>query len=372
MIPIQLWLPLVHGGGHDQERLRDWSRGCADWDRDGVVWFMPGWSGPDTWRQDGARVRCIASETMECVRVLHIDEKLRVCGPAAGEFPEFSAEGLLDRWLLNQFPALEITEQPLAFDTWVPHSIPAGITYRKASIPARPGAVLPVHSLDDAQRKVILAWPDDKKAPRPVSPEQEALGLPNASGANVGCNIVWPRPFEDMMPKLSSPDDLFAQTRMREIGRVSSEDPGKALKQALTWATPWLRRGVSNLNLAWLSPIRWTEGEEGALAALYTRFDIEAGSLREVYSDERYHEILSSPVEVRQVWGVPGLMWALLIERLQTGKPLRFCERCGEVLQGRSHARFCSSRANPECRRAYEKERKRRQRVGEAGVVGNG
>jgi hypothetical protein len=47
-------------------------------------------------------------------------------------------------------------------------------------------------------------------------------------------------------------------------------------------------------------------------------------------------------VPIRRVWGATGLFWALLLERLEEGRPSASCRRCGRIIWGKQGKRFCS------------------------------
>lgn len=52
---------------------------------------------------------------------------------------------------------------------------------------------------------------------------------------------------------------------------------------------------------------------------------------------------------VQRAWGVPGLMWALLLDLLNASQSFPHCKRCGELISGKADKRFCAEQDNAEC-----------------------
>lgn len=113
---------------------------------------------------------------------------------------------------------------------------------------------------------------------------------------------------------------------------------------------------------AWWEPIIAEEGEMGALIAIASRFGIEANSLEGALSNASLREKLDHAMPVQRAWGIPGLMWALLLDRLKASQSFQFCERCGQLISGKADKRFCSEEDNAECYRARKRDDKRRSR----------
>jgi hypothetical protein len=157
-------------------------------------------------------------------------------------------------------------------------------------------------------------------------------------------------------------DDLHARDRMRSIAEMSTAKEAGARDQATIEAGNWLSEGQSTVERAWLQPIISEEGEMGALFAIASRFGVEANSLENAYTNVSLRKQLDQHMAVRRAWGVPGLMWALLLDRLNAGQPFRHCKRCGRLISGKANKRFCAEQDNPECYRARKREDKRRSR----------
>ena len=117
----------------------------------------------------------------------------------------------------------------------------------------------------------------------------------------------------------------------------------------MTEARDWISEGQASVNEAWLRPLIAREREEGALFAIEARYGIDASSLERVYKNEELRKVFDAPMPVTRVWGVPGLMWALLLDRLSKAQPFRACKRCGKMILGRGHRLYCSSEDNPDC-----------------------
>lgn len=211
--------------------------------------------------------------------------------------------------------------------------------------------------------RLSAQWPPRADMPTTVSPEMESERPVRDHNKSLPMRFIWLAPFDELQPMRISADDMYARAKMRRIAEDSRDDNVHTLAQATTEAKEWLSKGEASTFECWLKPIVVVEGEEGALVAIYSRYGIEAHSFDQVYKDEKLREILTVPVPVTRAWGVPGLMWALLLDRLQAAQPYRTCERCGRLISGRGHKRFCSSEDNPDCCQARKAEDKRRSRA---------
>jgi hypothetical protein len=130
----------------------------------------------------------------------------------------------------------------------------------------------------------------------------------------------------------------------------------------MTEARDWLSEGRSTVERVWLEPIVSQEGEMGALIAIASRFGVEANSLEDALANASLREQIDKHMPVRRAWGVPGLMWALLLDRLNASQPFRHCNRCGWLNSGKADKRFCDEHDNSECYRARKRDDKRRSR----------
>jgi hypothetical protein len=330
------------------------------WGSEHVLWAVPGWTGPRTWREGSMRVGCLAGESYECVRILHVGDKGTVVGPAAAAFPNNSVNGLLDAWLNSKFIGLADPE-PISIE--VPHPVKGGVTYVPVELETAFANVLPFAHVG-ANNTVATQWPPTADAPSTVSPEMESAIAPLATPpkATLPVRVTWAAPFEDLMPLISTMDDLFVRARMRWIAEMSTTNEPGARAQATTEARAWLSEGQSTVERAWLQPIVSEEGDMGALFAIGSRFEVDANSLKDAYANASLRKQLDQPMLVRRAWGVPGLMWALLLDRLNASQPFRHCHRCGRLISGKANKRFCAEQDNSECYRARKREDKRRSR----------
>ena len=174
--------------------------------------------------------------------------------------------------------------------------------------------------------------------------------------------VTWAAPFSELKPLISTMDDLYARDRMRSIAEMSTAKEAGARAQATVEARNWLSEGHSTVEQAWLQPTVSEEGEMGALFAIASRFGLEANSLEDAYANASLGKELGQPMPVRRAWGLPGLMWALLLDRLNASQPFRHCKRCGRLISGKANKRFCAEQDNSACYRARKREDKRRSR----------
>jgi len=149
---------------------------------------------------------------------------------------------------------------------------------------------------------------------------------------------------------------------MRRIAEASGDDYCRANAEAATEAREWISDGQASLNEVWLQPIIAVEGEQGALFAIEARFGISAASLEQAYKSADLRERLSASTPVVRAWGVPGLMWALLLDRLSRAQVHRTCQRCGAFISGRRHKLYCSPSDNRTCFQARKADDRRRSR----------
>ena len=360
MMPIQLWLPTVQGGIARPELRRDMQRLFREWDGEDLVWTVPGWQEPRNWLQGSTRVGCLAGESYECVDVMHVGNKGAIVGSRAAAFPNKSINGLLDAWLQFESVGLSLFEPDERSYIKIPHPVEGGILTK---IKPNFTNVLPFTHVG-ANRTVYTQWPPTDDAPSTVSPEMESASapVPTPPKRTLPLRVTWAAPFKELKPLMSTVDDLVARDRMRLIAEVSTTNEAGARAQAMTEARDWLSEGRSTVERAWLEPIVSEEGEMGALFAIASRFGVEANSLEDAFANASLRKQLDQQMPVRRAWGVPGLMWALLLDRLNASQPFRHCNRCGRLISGKADKRFCDEHDNSECYRARKREDKRRSR----------
>lgn len=368
MVPIQLWLPMFTGGAQSAERQRDITRAHEAWDRDHIVWMIPSWKGPDIWGEKGLRVRALASEEIECCRILHVGKNERIVGPSGAAFLGGTVKGLLNLWLQERDDTYllqnEAQDKKRTFYVDVPNPVDGDVAYSEQKFEVMNVSTLPMSQVDCEKQKVRLVVGGEPGDPCPISPElesQRSRYMDSRSTQNA--RLMWAPPFDAVGPKVISLDNVMARAEMRSLAEEAQEHPAKVLKKARTRSKPWLSDGTSTENLAWFTPIIAEEGERGALFALEARFNIAASSLSAAYQLAECQSALRRPTAVRCAWGLTGLMWALFIDRLKAGIGFNFCKRCGRLIEGRANRDYCPKKQNPECRRGYERERKRSKRA---------
>jgi hypothetical protein len=360
MMSVQLWLPTVHGGIARPELRRDMHRMFRAWDGEDLMWTVPGWKQQRNWLHGSTRVGCLAGESYECVDVMHVGNKGTIVGSRAAAFPNKSINDLLDAWLNLESLRLSPFEPDERSYIKIPHPVEGGVlTELKRTYPN----VLPFTHVG-ANRTVYAQWPPTGDAPSTVSPEMESASapVPTPPKGSLSLRVTWAAPFKDLKPLISTMDDLVARDRMRSIAEMSTAKEAGACAQATVEARNWLSEGQSTVERAWLKPIVSEEGEMGALFAIASRFGVEVNSLEDAYANASLRKQLSQPMPVRRAWGIPGLMWALLLDRLNASQPFLHCKRCGRLLSGKANKKFCAEQDNAECYRARKREDKRRSR----------
>ncbi len=149
-------------------------------------------------------------------------------------------------------------------------------------------------------------------------------------------------PLRALFPPGTGLDDLHAWVRMSRIARQSQADLDAALSAARLYSADYLTDGETMTGAAWFGPILAAEGEEGALIALEVRYGLAARSIDEASETNAWREIVMRPVPIHRAWGATGLLYGLMLDRLEQGRGFNACERCGRVLQGKRGKRFCA------------------------------
>ena len=313
--------------------------------------------------QDGLRVSCLNGDSLECARILHVGDKGAVVGPAAASFPNQSVAGMLDHWLNDDFVRADPKNPDEPRRAKIPHLANEGVVLVDAEVTLPVVSYFPFTHLGAVADYVAAQWPPHPDMATTVSPEMESARPLSDPRKSLRLRVAWSAPFEVLQPLLITPDDMYARDKMRQIAEASGDNYAKSLAQAMTEARDWISEGQASVNEAWLQPLIAAEEELGVLIAIEARYGIEAPSLEQAYKNEEMRQRLNTPMPVTRAWGVPGLMWALLLDRLSKAQPFRVCERCGNLISGRGHKRFCSAEDNPDCYQAKKTEDKRRSRA---------
>ena len=284
-----------------------------------VMWSFPVWTGPSHWTQGQTRVSCLNGESWECARILHIGENGAVVGPAAASFPDQSVAGMLEHWLNGDF----VRAHPGNSDEWlrvsIPHPVNGGVALVEAEVTLADASYFPFAHI--GEEEVAAQWPPRPDMPSAVSPEMESARPLSDPRKSLRLRLEWLAPFDGLQPLVISPDDMLACAKMRQIAEASRDDCAKAHAQAKTEAGS-RPEGQASVNEAWLHPLIAAEEELGVLIAIAARYGIEVPSLEHAYKNEELRQRLNTPMPVTRVWGVPGLMWALLL--INSPWPSRF------------------------------------------------
>ncbi len=95
---------------------------------------------------------------------------------------------------------------------------------------------------------------------------------------------------------------------------------------------------------------------------MHEKWKFTARSLKEACDTGEWQEVMGSRIEIKQVWGVLGLFWFLLLDGLE-GKQLRCCGLCGRPIQGRQQKQFCGPNDDITCHRKKRAGDKARERA---------
>ena len=349
----------------DRARQRDIQRLHAVWDGHHILWTMPEWNGPDTWSEEHLKVSCISGEELERFHIVHIGSGGGVFEPTEQIIGGLEVEGFLDAWLDAEVDLAQTSADTL-LEITVPIVVEGGVSYHREAFTTVPGGR---HSFGRMMKKggsLSHSGHRVSTTPRPISPESETLTRePNETDGTLVLRLQWKEPLDQIMPAVSSEDDLFARDQMRLIRDQARGDVEQARRSAGIAARNWVIDGHSTVNSTWLRPIVATEGELAAVIAIQSRFDVEHESLADVYADERLQQELRKPMGVRRALGIPGLAWALMLDRLSKGKSEQLCELCGSPITARANKKYCGEHENPGCYRA----RKRRDGGGAPGEI---
>jgi hypothetical protein len=77
---------------------------------------------------------------------------------------------------------------------------------------------------------------------------------------------------------------------------------------------------------------------------------------------KEWRATMAENIPIRRVWGMRGLFWTLLIERLHAGLSFQTCALCGRVLNGKRSKRYCDLKDDASCfrrRRATDMQKLR-------------
>ncbi len=295
-----------------------------------------------------------------------------------GNLPKSIAQ-LLDTWLnVVKNNRVILVHAPDYFRVRVPEIGPnETVTYCVRNLNFGPGAYLPFASVDQERREVNSWWPPEGSL-WPVSPEAESalrFSLTKTDGGSVVTKegdralpvlLRYPQPLDQIMPKLSSLDDLHSQAQMVRVASLTSTNYQEALRMAELGAQPHTFTGSATVQHSMIGKgvahLLFQAEDQG----LEVPRDWHASppSIDELFKSEGWREWLESMVPTRRIWGATGLFWTLLLDSLQDGRSFASCDNCGRVFSGKRGKRFCGSQDDPQCFRNRRAGDQRRSRIG--------
>jgi hypothetical protein len=383
MRPLQIWLPRLQGSLARPETRRDRERAFRAWRGEGEVWTLPAPFETGHWQEPGGiRKVALRGEQVELIHVCHLGANGFVSGPGAAEpLSGGSIDGLLEAWLNLPARSVSFVPAPPKLVIRAPRCQDGDWVYRWIGIPLELTSFLPIKKTDEETHTAWVQWPPEETAPLPASPEAESAdrygsvssessgsdpaGPPSdgpASNASL-TRIRWPEPFARLLPILTGLDDLFQRDQMVAVAKKSHDDLPDAISEAQDESIGWLSEGQSTRLHAWLEPIIAAEGEQGALSAAESQYDLQADNIEQGLNRPEWRDVLDRPMPIRRVWGIPGLCWSLLLDRLEDGLSFRHCERCSRLIHGRSHKRFCGRDDDGDCYRTRRSAGRRKERA---------
>jgi len=116
---------------------------------------------------------------------------------------------------------------------------------------------------------------------------------------------------------------------------------------------------VTSLGCFWP---KFEDGGEEAIQFWLEDIGIEPAPLKELRQNNRFKEFLALRMDIRRAIGVEGLLWALLIERLEKFNSFGSCKNCGRRIAGRKGKKYCGPKDNHQCYLKTQASRKRKSR----------
>jgi hypothetical protein len=385
--PIQLWLPWLADNLSSREAQRDARRAMEVWKGELKVWLLPELKKPVRWYEGKGKIRfpvlAIPAEHTDRLSVYHIGSNGQVCGPASHSLSPMGLDGLLDAWLnLNSLEGgIKFYGAPETITIEVPRVTKKGVRYRNSEFRLVPGPTWPIVGVDDKSRVVKIKWPPDAMSVGPVSPEAESAehygplrradqeGVPTAISykdptfRSLHTICMLPKPLEQLAPFGVGIDTLFGQAQMARFAQLSATDRTEALKKAREAARIYLDGGQTTQELAWIFPTIQEKGVDGGLQAAWFRLNLkDHRTLEGAMNSPAWRAEAMKLVPIRRAWGVLGLFWSLLLDRLDGNEIFNICEHCGRIITARKGKRFCGNKDNLVCYRTRRTADRRRER----------
>jgi len=376
MRPMQVWVPALGNSVGLPWVRRDMQRAYEAWRDEEVMFLVPGLAEVRRWLmtleklEANSAVAAVPGEHPETVFVLHLSANGYLWKSL--QTPAWRIDGLLEAWLNFDVQNGRLISPPSP-TMWLP-SVENGVlverdkAIRFESIVVETAAppTVPISILDEERREIGIHWPPDERWPATVHPDAEAADYPpqysdgtdraDEDGGPRGLYYWWPPPFGFLFGLGAGLDVFKALVDMRKISAEAAKGRQAALSRARLRASDYLSEGDSTLWSAVILPTALALGPDGFTAAAWETHGIIATDLAEASKSPRANE----RVPVVRAWGGIGLLWALLIDRLESDRPFHTCELCGRLLSARR--KVCGKRDDARCyksRRAADKRRSR-------------
>jgi hypothetical protein len=357
------------------------------WSGELKVWLLPELKEPVRWYEQMGKIRFpvlgVPAEHMDQLSVYHVGINGQVWGPASHSIFPQGLDGLLEAWL--NLPMLEsgikFYSAPQSIIAAVPLVTKKGVRYRKSQFHLVPGPTWPIVGIDSRSRAVTIKWPPHDLRPVPVSPEAESAqyfgplrrvvqkGLPIALSQrhptfrSLHLICMLPEPLKRLAPNGVGMDTLFGHAQMARIAHLSASDPMRALQKARDAAGIYLTEGQTTQEMAWLFPTIQKVGAEGGLQAAWFHFNLKKyRTLEGAMKSSAWRDEVMKRIPICRSWGILGLFWSLLLDRLDSGAIFNSCENCGRTIPARSGKRFCGSKEDLVCYRARRTANRRTER----------
>lgn len=367
MKALQVWLPHLGYSVGLSGVARDIRRAYEAWTPPpDVMFLLPGLEEPAGWSQKvhsaDHTFGAIGAEYEETVAIGHVGANGIIFAPLERALHGHDVGSLLTRWL-----NLELTEARITAPFPIEATIPdleggrivrddRGIRYTIKTVAAE-GQVLPISVLSstDDKREIEFRWPPERDWPGSVYPDAESTEASHSVDDDRAAVLIrWPPPFDRLFGHLSAFDVLQAFSRMRSIAQLP--DQTRALSDAKTMASGYVSDGFSTRLRASFLPLALQVNRPGEpLLSFWEGLGIHARTFEEALKSPKLIEL----VPVTRVWGGIGLLWALLIDRLEAALAVRTCA-CGTILRGRR--KVCGPADNVDCYRARRNKTKRQSR----------
>jgi len=390
MKPLQVWLPAFDPMVSSPARKRDLQRAQRSWRGETTVWLLPDLKAEARWQTPGCPFSfelAVPSETFDRIDIHHVGKN----GGLFGNYLRFPARTLGD--FLGAWLNLRNRPEGLGINYYlVPEEIPfiaptiEGDTavYRLGWIKVGPANFIPLEISPD--RRFQFSWPPPGVPFETVSPSSESLEAagPLEHAGHLQLDEThrystfarrdapeeratifvdrWPEPFTQLFPHGGGPDAGLCLVKASEVACLSQSDPEDALRKAQNYSAGSTCQGTSLVRDSWLYTLIQESEEADVLAQIELSHGLCFSSFQESEVSQEFHEKMSSVVPIRRAIGVQGLLWSLLIEKLEDGLRFLPCKHCGRIIEQRKSRKFCGRETNPECfgtRRASDKRRER-------------